>query len=400
MIAIASKLACAPVANRFPRLVVLATIAVVVVGLALLLRAEHQVEVAIVLIAFVALLLVLEKTSAGSVALAAMERHSATANAMAFAGALGLIASFHDDHYVLLMIATVALYATASAGLTLQMAFAGVANFAGAAFFSVGGYAAALLAAHTGLPHLLILLLGGCAAGLLGLVLLLPALRTRGHYAALVTIAFGILLRSFLEVNDELGGPQGLKIPGLDIFGIAFNKVSEIGPVEVSFYLPYAVLAVLILAATMFLMRRLDNSWLGIGLDAVRGDEIAASTFGLNGAGWKAAAFVAGNVLIGVAGATYGMMNGFVNPLSAGFAESLLMISIIVLGGLGNLWGAVAASVVILVIPEKLQAIQEYRLLIFAILVILILRFRPKGLLPRPLRNLSRFSSRSGTADD
>jgi ABC-type branched-subunit amino acid transport system permease subunit len=105
-------------------------------------------------------------------------------------------------------------------------------------------------------------------------------------------------------------------------------------------------------------------------------------------------------MLIGVAGATYGMMNGFVNPLSAGFAESLLMISIIVLGGLGNLWGAVAASVVILVIPEKLQAIQEYRLLIFAILVILILRFRPKGLLPRPLRNLSRFSSRSGTADD
>ena len=111
--------------------------------------------------------------------------------------------------------------------------------------------------------------------------------------------------------------------------------------------------------------------------------------FGLSIARWKATAFLLGNAMIGVAGALYGMMNGFVNPNSANFGDSLIMLSILVLGGLGNLWGAVVAAVVILVIPEKLQAIQEFRLVIFALLVIAILRFRPSGLMPRAARDFS-----------
>ena len=98
------------------------------------------------------------------------------------------------------------------------------------------------------------------------------------------------------------------------------------------------------------------------------------------------------------AGGAYGMMNGFINPNGAGLGDSLIMLSIIVLGGLGNMWGTVGAAVVILVLPEKLQAVQEYRLLIFAILVMLILRYRPSGILPRPLRKLSRFASKGGGA--
>jgi ABC-type branched-subunit amino acid transport system permease subunit len=107
-------------------------------------------------------------------------------------------------------------------------------------------------------------------------------------------------------------------------------------------------------------------------------------------------AFLIGNAVIGIAGAVYGMMNGFVTPNGSGLGDSLLMLSIIVLGGLGNFWGAVVAAMVILVIPEKLQAIQEFRLLIFALLVLGILLFRPSGILPRPIRDLSHFIGRSG----
>lgn len=394
----ATKLASAPFAQRYPRVAVLVLVAVLVGGGALLLLAEHQWQVAAVLLGFGALAVVSERTQAGAEIVNAYRGHRSFGNGAALTAMLGLIAAFREDHYAILMIATVALYATACIGLNIQMAFGGVVNFAGAAFFSVGAYTAALLA-NTALPHVAVLALSGLTAGVLGLCLLAPVLRTRGHYAALVTIAFGLLLRSFLEVNDALGGPQGLKVAGLELFGVSFNDVGSIGPWELSFYVPYAVVAVLIFAGAAAFTWRLENSWIGVSLDAVRTDEVAASAFGLSAARWKATAFLLGNVVIGLAGAAYGMMNGFVNPNGAGLGESLLLISIIVLGGLGNIWGSVVAAAIILVIPEKLQAIQEYRMLIFSVLVLLILRYRPKGILPRPVRVLARFTGRKGEND-
>src|SRR5690606_16179024 len=102
-------------------------------------------------------------------------------------------------------------------------------------------YTAAVLAEHTGTPHLLILFIGGVFAALIGSLLILPVLRTRGHYAALVTIAFGVLFKTFLEVNDVLGGPQGLRIPRMNIFGWELNENITIGETEISFYANYAV---------------------------------------------------------------------------------------------------------------------------------------------------------------
>jgi ABC-type branched-subunit amino acid transport system permease subunit len=337
-----------------------------------------------------------DRTPLGQDVSAICSDYSGFANAVAFACALGLIAVFRGEHYTLLMLATVALFSTACIALNLQLAFAGIANFAGAAFFVLGSYTAAVMTAYAGIPHLMILVVSGIVTGAIGVILLLPVLRTRGHYAALVTIAFGLLLRSLLEVNDTLGGPQGMKIKGFSIFGLDFNRMSSIGPWDVSFYLPYAVLSTCIFAAAFTLMRRIERSWIGIALDTVRSDETAASVFGLSIARWKVVAFLIGNAVIGVAGAVYGMMNGFVTPNGSGLGDSLLMLSIIVLGGLGNFWGAVVAAMVILVIPEKLQAIQEFRLLIFALLVLGILLFRPSGILPRPIRDLSRFIGRPG----
>src|SRR5918912_491295 len=142
----------------------------------------------------------------------------------------------------MLMFASVLLYTVACLGLTVQFGYAGVVNFAGAAFLGVGGYTSAVLGSH--LPHVAVLAIGGLLAALLGSVLILPILRTRGHYAALITVAFGILFRTFIEVNDALGGPQGLQVKGMNLFGWDVN--TPIG--EWSFYANY-VLVALALAA-------------------------------------------------------------------------------------------------------------------------------------------------------
>jgi ABC-type branched-subunit amino acid transport system permease subunit len=307
-------------------------------------------------------------------------------------GALAILATmvvavvFHDNHFVLLLVVTVLLYSVATLGLNIQFGYAGVLNFAGASFFGIGAYTSSVLNAQTAVPHLLVLLIGGALAALIGSLLLLPVLRTRGHYAALVTIAFALLLKTFLEVNDILGGPQGMQVKGMTILGWSFNDNITIGGIELSFYMNYFVVALILLIVAFILVRRLDRSWIGLNLDALRLDETAAACFGLNIARWKITAFCLGNFLIGVAGALYGMVGGFVAPNNYTFADSLILVSIILLGGIGNAWGLVLATIIVIVIPEKLQTIQEYRFLLYAAMVIGVLLFRPEGLLPRPVR--------------
>ena len=150
---------------------------------------------------------------------------------IAIAAAFAVASFFHEDHFVLLLVCTVLLYTVAALGLNIQFGYAGVLNFAGASFFGIGAYTSAVLNAHTAIPHLLVLLIGGLIAALIGSLLLLPVLRTRGHYAALVTIAFALLLKTFLEVNDVLGGPQGLQVKGMKILGWSFNDNIEIGKI-------------------------------------------------------------------------------------------------------------------------------------------------------------------------
>ena len=293
---------------------------------------------------------------------------------------------FHEDHFVLLLVDTVLLYTVATLGLNIQFGYAGVLNFAGASFFGIGAYTSAVLNTYTALPHLLVLLIGGLLAALIGSLLLLPVLRTRGHYAAVVTIAFALLLKTFLEVNDILGGPQGMQVPGMKIFGWSFNNNIELGPITLSFYFSYFVVALILLIAAFVLVRRLERSWIGLNLDALRLDETAAGCFGLNIARWKITAFLIGNFLIGIAGALFGMVGSFVAPNNYTFADSLILVSILLLGGIGNPWGVVMATIIVVVVPEKLQTIQEYRFLLYATLVIAVLLFRPQGLLPRPVR--------------
>ena len=351
------------------------------------LEVESQWKIASLAIGVVAALLVAEKTGVSARLKVAAASHGRFALGLTLAAVVGVAGALHDSHFALLMIATVALYATACLGLTMQFGYAGIANFAGAAFFGIGCYSAAILAAHTPLPHLLVIAAGGAIAALIGSVLILPILRTRGHYAALITIAFGILFKTFVEVNDALGGPQGLKVPGMRILGWSFNDPVRFAPgVEASFYLNYVFLAVVLAASAYLVVKRLERSWIGLNFDAVRLDETAAAVSGINIARWKILAFVLGNSLAGMAGGLYGMMSGYIAPNNFTFGDSLILVSIVILGGVGNPLGVMFAALLLLVLPEKLQVIQEYRFLLYAVLVILILLFRPQGLLPRRAR--------------
>jgi ABC-type branched-subunit amino acid transport system permease subunit len=300
--------------------------------------------------------------------------------------ALAVAVFFHEDHFVLLLVITVLLYTVATLGLNIQFGYAGVLNFAGASFFGIGAYTSAVLNAHTAIPHLVVLAIGGLLAALIGSLLLLPVLRTRGHYAAVVTIAFALLFKTFLEVNDILGGPQGMQVPGMKIFGWTFNDNIEIGKISLSFYMNYYVVSLLLLIGAFVVVRRLERSWIGLNLDALRLDETAASCFGLDVVRWKITAFLIGNFLIGIAGALFGMVGSFVAPNNYTFADSLILVSILLLGGIGNPWGLIVATFIVVIVPEKLQTIQEYRFLLYALLVIAVLLFRPEGLLPRPVR--------------
>lgn len=296
------------------------------------------------------------------------------------------VAFFHADHFPLLMVGTVLLYLVVCLGLNIQFGYSGVLNFAAAAFMGVGCYTAAVLTRHTGIPHLLVLAIGGLVTALIGSILILPVLRTRGHYAAVVTIAFGLLFKTFLEVNDTLGGPQGLKLPSMKVLGWTFNDNFEIAGIEFSFYMNYVAVALALTVAAFALTRRLERSWIGVNLDAVRLDETASACFGIHIARWKILAFTLGNFLAGVAGGLLALMLSFIAPTSFTFGDSLIMVSIILLGGMGNPWGAALAAAIVVVLPEKLQVIQEYRFLLYAAMVILVLLFRPEGLLPRQLR--------------
>lgn len=352
----------------------------------LFLHAESQLAIGVLIVFALALVMAGKKFGTTQrIELAAADRPG-LARLWTVIGLLVLAAAFYDSHFVLMMICAVLLYSTACMGLTMQFGFAGVANFAGAAFFGIGSYTTAVLATHTGLPQLANIAISGVVAAIIGSVLIWPVLRTRGHYAALVTIAFGILFKTFIEVNDVLGGPQGLQVPGMKLFGYAFNDGFTLFGIEFSFYVSYFILSLIICACAFVLVKALERSWIGLSMDVVRTDETAAATFGLHIARWKVIAFTLGNLFAGIAGSVYGMMIGFVAPNNFSFSDSLLLVSIVILGGLGNPIGLIPAAIIVLMLPEKLQFIQEYRVLLYAALVIAILLFRPDGLLPRKTR--------------
>ncbi len=294
--------------------------------------------------------------------------------------------------YWLLNVITAGIFIIACLGLNLQLGSTGMMNLAGAAFYAFGAYSAGLLALQLKLPPLLTVPLGAIITGILSVFLFIPVLRTKGHYLALVTIAFQFMVVIGVENMEWTGGPQGLKnIPLFSIGGYSFNNSIHLGFTTLPSYANFYFLMLAIVFALVIVSNRLYHSWVGNTLSTIRDDEIAAKTSGVIINRWKLLMFVIGNSFIGLAGAFYAHMIGFISPPVFGFDKSLLMVSIVILGGMDNLLGIVTGAILLIIMPEKLRFIQDYRYLIYGLVLIFMLLFRPQGLLPFKLRDYFEF---------
>jgi len=284
-----------------------------------------------------------------------------------------------QNTYWLLILVQTGIYIILALGLNIQLGSTGVLNLAVAAFYGIGGYTAGLLSLRLGLPTILTLPIGGIAAALFGILLYVPLYKTKGHYMALVTLAFGLMIVLALDNTEFTGGPQGLmSIPEMKFFGYSFLT----NPGGLNFYTNYYYLMLFLVLLAVVVSYRFYNSWVGLTLATIRDDEVAAKCFGVNTNIWKGISFITGNFMIGLAGAIYAHMIGFISPQNFSFSESLLIVAMVILGGMDNILGIILGTILLTILPEKMRVITEYRILIYGILLIVIPMFRPSGLLP------------------
>ncbi len=235
-----------------------------------------------------------------------------------------------------------------------------------AGFMSIGAYTAALFAKNVGLTgpsgYLLGLLLAGACAGLFGIAIGIPVLRLRGDYLAIVTLAFGEIIRVLIEYFDFTGGAQGLNgIPRMQNFSLMF----------------------LVTVVCVILMYSVMTSRHGRAVLAIREDEIAAQSSGINVTYYKTFAFTVSSFFAGIAGAMHAHNIGTIGASDFGYNKSFDILVMVVLGGMGSFTGAILAATVLTILPELLRSFSEYRMIVYSLLLIVIMIFRPEGLLGR-----------------
>jgi branched-chain amino acid transport system permease protein len=285
--------------------------------------------------------------------------------------------------YWLFIVINALIFIIACLGLNLQLGSTGMMNLAGAAFMAFGAYSAGLLAINAGWPSWATLIAGAVITGLFSIILFIPVLKTKGHYLALVTIAFQFVVVILAENVEFTGGPQGLKnIPYLSFLGYSFNEPINLGFITLHKYANYYYLGLALSIIVALVCLRIYKSWVGVTAATIRDDEVAAKTNGVRVNYWKLVIFVLGNSFIGLAGAFFAHLIGFISPPNFVFDRSLVMVSVIILGGMDNVFGIIIGSILLITMPEKLRFIQEYRFLIYGLLLIIMLIFKPKGLIP------------------
>ena len=281
-----------------------------------------------------------------------------------------LVSSFYQTNIMILAL----LYVMLALGLNIAVGIAGQLVLGYVAFYAVGAYAYALLNQFFGLGFWACLPVGGLLAVLFGLALGFPVLRLRGDYLAIVTLGFGEIVRlTLLNWTSLTGGSGGIKnIPGPSFFG----KTLDIADNTIFIY--YLVLLAVIL--TIVVITRLKNSRVGLALQALREDEIACEAMGIDLARVKLSAFALSSCWAGFAGVIFAAKNTFINPASFTFMESAMILSMVVLGGMGSIVGVVIAALILILAPEYLRAFSEYRMLIFGAIMVIMMIFRPQGL--------------------
>jgi branched-chain amino acid transport system permease protein len=269
---------------------------------------------------------------------------------------------------------TALMYVVLGLGLNIVVGLAGLLDLGFVAFYAVGAYTYALLNLHFGLGFWTVLPLGGLLAATFGILLGFPVLRLRGDYLAIVTLGFGEIIRLILENWGEFSqGPSGVSnISRPGFFGVELSLEQSI------LYTYY--LMVLLVIVTIFVVNRLQDSRLGRAWIALREDEIACQAMGIDKRKTKLVAFSLGAFWAGIVGVMFAAKTTFVNPASFTFLESAIILSIVVLGGMGSIIGVVFGALILILLPEYLRALSEYRMLAFGAILVCMMIFRPQGL--------------------
>ena len=302
------------------------------------------------------------------------------------------------------------LFVLLSLGLNIVVGFAGLLDLGYIAFYAVGAYVYALLASphfDLHLPFWIILPIGAAVACLFGVLLGAPTLKLRGDYLAIVTLGFGEIIRIFLNNLSQpvnlTNGPQGITL--IDPFRIGsfnFATPDKIGGLTFTGPIKYYYFLVLLVVVIIVINLRLQNSRIGRAWEAIREDEIAARAMGINTRNMKLLAFAMGASFGGISGGIFSATQGFISPESFVLVESVMVLSMVVLGGMGNVWGVVIGAVLLSFVPEILRFTVEpaqrmlfgrmlidpevIRMLLFGLAMVVMMLFRPAGLLPSAVR--------------
>ena len=279
------------------------------------------------------------------------------------------------------------LYAVLALALNFQLGSANIPNFATGASYGIGAYASALLALNFGVSFWLALPAAAIVATIFGFLLGIPSMRTRDSYLALVTIAFGVVIHQLLNNLEFTGGPNGLVgIPVPELFGHAFSDplviLGHSLPPQANFY----YLSALLVLVSILFAERLHDSRVGLAWNALRADELAARCQGINVTWYKVLAFAVDAFLAGFAGTIYAFYVGFISPDNFTFLVSVTIMTMVIAGGMDNILGVIVGAFLLTLLPEKLRAFSDYRILFFGITVIAFLMIRPQGLFPQRLR--------------
>ncbi|GAA3486277.1 branched-chain amino acid ABC transporter permease [Streptomyces cremeus] len=324
-------------------------------------------------------------------------RHRTTAAAAAFVAAVAFPFTGSDETYMSVGV-NILIFATVALGLNVVVGLAGLLDLGYVAFLGVGAYTAALVSGASAsalglrLPFWAAVLAGGLVSMLFGLLIGAPTLRVRGDYLAIVTLGFGEIFRIAVNNLDGVsgpnitGGPGGIpNIPDLSLLGFDFGATHVVAGVELGRFANYFLLMLLVTAVVVVVFQRVGESRTGRAWVAIREDETAATAMGVNSFRLKLTAFALGAALAGVAGTVQAHVSYAVVPDPYQFAgavppNSAFLLAAVVLGGTGTVAGPLIGAALLYLIPMKLQFLQDYQLMAFGIALILLMRFRPDGL--------------------
>lgn len=370
----------------------LLVVAAVEIGGAAALRAFLLAEdwrlVLALLGAFAAVLVALEQRPAieGMIA-AAFVRNRGAATLLGIAIALAFPFVLAKSTYALHLCVVAQLYAVLALALNFQLGSANIPNFATGASYGIGAYTSALLALNFDVSFWVALPAAAIVATAFGFLLGLPSMRTKESYLALVTIAFGVVIHQLLNNLEITGGPNGLVgIPAPELFGHSFASPLAIGGYELPSQANFYYLSAALVVVAIVFAGRLHNSRVGLAWNALRADELAARCQGINTTWYKVLAFAVDAFLAGFAGTIYAFYVGFISPDNFTFLVSVTIMTMVIAGGMDNVLGVIVGAVLLTLLPEKLRAFSDYRILFFGVTVIAFLMIRPQGIFPQRLR--------------